>query len=74
MCGRYTNTKGPAEIDEHFGVPIKTSEGTRRYNIAPSEGVLAIVALPTDNTLAWRTGSIQPQEGLSLPWSHVIDH
>jgi len=44
VCGRYTNTKSPAEIDEHFGVPIRVNEGTRRYNIAPTEEVLAIVA------------------------------
>jgi putative SOS response-associated peptidase YedK len=44
VCGRYTNTKAPEEIDEHFGVPIRTDRGTRRFNIAPTEEVLAIVA------------------------------
>lgn len=44
MCGRYTNTKAPEEIDEHFGVPIRGDAGTRRFNIAPTEEVLAIVA------------------------------
>ncbi|MGN6372171.1 MAG: SOS response-associated peptidase [Solirubrobacteraceae bacterium] len=44
MCGRYTNTKAPEEIDEHFGVPIDGGTGTRRFNIAPTEEVLAIVA------------------------------
>lgn len=44
MCGCYTNTKAPAEIEERFGVPIPLREGTRRYNIAPTEDVLAIVA------------------------------
>jgi putative SOS response-associated peptidase YedK len=44
MCGRYTNTKAPEELDEHFGVPIRASQGTRRFNIAPTEEVLAIIA------------------------------
>lgn len=44
MCGRYTNTKRPDELDERFGVPIRVSEGSERFNIAPTEEVLAIVA------------------------------
>lgn len=42
MCARYTNTLGPERLAKTFGVRIPTSEGTRRYNIAPSEQVLAI--------------------------------
>jgi len=44
MCGRYTNTAGPEELNDRFRVPIPGPEGTGRYNIAPTEGVLAIVA------------------------------
>lgn len=44
MCGRYTNTAGPEELNDRFRVPIPTSEGTGRYNIAPTEEVLAVVA------------------------------
>ena len=44
MCGRYTNTQGPEELNDRFRVPINTTEGTHRYNIAPTENVLAIVA------------------------------
>jgi putative SOS response-associated peptidase YedK len=44
MCGRYTNTAGPEELNERFRVPIENAEGTRRFNIAPTEQVLAIVA------------------------------
>jgi len=44
MCGRYTNTAGPEELNERFRVPIPGPEGTRRYNIAPTEDVLAIIA------------------------------
>jgi len=44
MCGRYTNTSGPEELNDRFRVPIPFSEGTHRYNIAPTEQVLAIVA------------------------------
>jgi len=44
MCGRYTNTAGVEELNDRFGVPVATTEGTHRYNIAPTEDVLAIVA------------------------------
>jgi putative SOS response-associated peptidase YedK len=44
MCGRYTNTAGPEELNERFRVPIESAEGTRRYNVAPTEQVLTIVA------------------------------
>ncbi|HMD57697.1 MAG TPA: SOS response-associated peptidase [Solirubrobacteraceae bacterium] len=44
MCGRYTNTAGPEELNERFRVPITSAEGTHRYNIAPTEEVLTIVA------------------------------
>ena len=48
MCGRYTNTAGPEEIGKQIGRPlgvqIRESAGTGRYNVAPTEQVLAIVA------------------------------
>jgi putative SOS response-associated peptidase YedK len=44
MCGRYTNTAGPEELNDRFRVPIIGEAGTRRFNIAPTEQVLAIVA------------------------------
>jgi putative SOS response-associated peptidase YedK len=44
MCGRYTNTAGVEELNDRFKVPIPSNAGTRRFNIAPSEEVLAIVA------------------------------
>jgi putative SOS response-associated peptidase YedK len=44
MCGRYTNTSGPEELNDRFRVPIPFSEGTRRFNVAPTEQVLAILA------------------------------
>jgi putative SOS response-associated peptidase YedK len=44
MCGRYTNTAGPEELNDRFRVPIEGAEGTQRFNIAPTEQVLAIVA------------------------------
>ena len=44
MCGRYTNTAGPEELNERFRVPIPSAQGTGRFNIAPTEEVLAIVA------------------------------
>jgi putative SOS response-associated peptidase YedK len=56
MCGRYTNTAGPEELNDRFRVPIPTSEGTRRFNIAPTENVLAVVApkgRPEARLLRW---------------------
>ena len=44
MCGRYTNTAGIDEINDHFAVQLKDDVGTRRFNIAPTEEVLALVA------------------------------
>jgi len=44
MCGRYTNTTGPEELNDRFRVPIPTAEGTGRYNIAPTEEVLTIIS------------------------------
>jgi putative SOS response-associated peptidase YedK len=44
VCGRYTNTAGVQELNDRFKVPIRGAEGTRRFNIAPTEEVLAIVA------------------------------
>lgn len=52
MCGRYTNTLGPEEIGKQLGEPlgvkVRESAGTRRYNVAPTEDVLAIVASDGD--------------------------
>jgi putative SOS response-associated peptidase YedK len=44
VCGRYTNTAGPEELNDRFRVPVSSDAGTRRFNIAPTEEVLAIVA------------------------------
>jgi putative SOS response-associated peptidase YedK len=44
VCGRYTNTAGVEELNDRFRVPIPGREGTRRFNVAPTEEVLAIVA------------------------------
>jgi putative SOS response-associated peptidase YedK len=44
MCGRYTNTAGPEELNDRFHVPIDTTQGTARFNVAPTEQVLAIAA------------------------------
>lgn len=44
VCGRYSNTKRDDELNEHLGIPIRSRIGTERFNIAPTEQVLAIVA------------------------------
>ena len=62
MCGRYTNTAGVEELNARLGVPILSDEGTHRYNIAPTEQVLTIVAPHGEleaRTMRW---------GLIPPW------
>jgi putative SOS response-associated peptidase YedK len=44
MCGRYTNTAGPEELNARLRFPITSEQGTHRFNIAPTQEVLAIVA------------------------------
>jgi putative SOS response-associated peptidase YedK len=44
VCGRYTNTAGVQELNERFKVPFPGDAGTLRFNIAPTEEVLAIVS------------------------------
>jgi putative SOS response-associated peptidase YedK len=63
VCGRYTNTVGPAELNERFRVPFAGDAGTRRFNIAPTEQVLTIVSPkgdPEARLLRW---------GLVPPWA-----
>ena len=33
MCGRYTNTAGPEELNDRFRLPIPGPEGTGRFNL-----------------------------------------
>jgi len=66
VCGRYTNTAGPEELNDRFRVPIASDAGTRRFNIAPTEEVLAIVAPrrePEARLLRW---------GLIPPWAQDL--
>ena len=56
MCGRYSNTAGVEELNERFRVPLPSDAGTRRFNIAPTEEVLAIVGRrgePEARLLRW---------------------
>ena len=66
VCGRYTNTAGVEELNDRFRVPIHGSAGTRRFNIAPTEEVLAIVSpkgQPHTRLLRW---------GLVPSWAHEL--
>jgi putative SOS response-associated peptidase YedK len=67
MCGRYTNTAGVQELNERFKVPFPPGgEGTHRYNVAPTDEVLAIVAPkgePGARMLRW---------GLIPPWAEDL--
>jgi putative SOS response-associated peptidase YedK len=66
MCGRYTNTAGVQELNDRFRVPITEATGTRRYNIAPTEDVIAVVYRGGERearVLRW---------GLVPPWSRDL--
>jgi len=66
MCGRYTNTLGPEEIVRHFRVELSSESGTGRFNIAPTEEVLTIVAPdgpPEARLLRWGLHSTWMREG-----------
>lgn len=43
VCGRYTNTLAPAQLQERFGVAFPADAGSHRFNVAPTERVLAVV-------------------------------
>ena len=57
MCGRYTNTLSRGDLEEHFRTNIPSEIGTRRYNVAPTEDILALVAgrdgRPEARVLRW---------------------
>ena len=42
MCGRFTLTVDPAELQQNFSAYTFPSEFAPRFNIAPSQPVLAI--------------------------------
>ncbi|HST55556.1 MAG TPA: SOS response-associated peptidase [Solirubrobacteraceae bacterium] len=44
MCGRYTNTGRPDELNDRLRVPILSDAGTGRYNVAPTEQVLVVIS------------------------------
>jgi putative SOS response-associated peptidase YedK len=67
MCGRYTNTAGIQELNERFKVPFSGEQGTHRYNIAPTEEVLAIVA-PNDRSEIGQQARLL-RWGLVPPWA-----
>jgi putative SOS response-associated peptidase YedK len=66
VCGRYTNTAGVEELNDRFNVPITSEVGTHRFNIAPTEEVLTIVARkgePVAEVMRW---------GLIPSWAHDL--
>jgi putative SOS response-associated peptidase YedK len=72
VCGRYTNTAGVEELNARFEVPIASSAGTRRFNIAPTEEVLAIVAPRGDAEARMLRWGLVPPWAESLKTSHTM--
>ncbi len=71
MCGRYTNTAEPHDLELRFGLRLGGAEGTRRYNVAPTEPVLAVVrgADPTEPDGPGAPVARILRWGLIPPWS-----
>ncbi|MEA2299652.1 MAG: hypothetical protein QOE44_187 [Solirubrobacteraceae bacterium] len=75
MCGRYTNTAEPHALEQRFGLRLGSFEGTRRYNIAPTESVLGVVRPEDPDRAGPADGSGGPpvprilRWGLIPPWS-----
>jgi putative SOS response-associated peptidase YedK len=42
MCGRYTLVADPHAIELKFGITLPSAEATKRYNVCPTEPVLAL--------------------------------
>ena len=42
MCGRYTLTANPRDLEMRFGVTMPQAARTGRYNVAPTEDVVAV--------------------------------
>jgi putative SOS response-associated peptidase YedK len=66
MCGRYTNTAGVQELNERFKVPFPGETGTHRYNIAPSEEVLTVVAPKGEPQAEWMRWGLIPSWATDL--------
>ena len=63
MCGRYALTSDPERIEERFGCSLSDLSYSPRYNIAPSQPVLALI--DTDDNR--RAGFLR--WGLIPPWA-----
>jgi putative SOS response-associated peptidase YedK len=72
MCGRYTNTAGVEELNARFEVPIASPVGTGRFNIAPTEDVLAIVAPKGEREARLLRWGLVPPWAESLKTSHKM--
>lgn len=59
MCGRYSLTAGPRELEEFFAL-AGVEDFPARYNIAPTQPILLVIA-----------GS-RPEPGSNLPGRHVM--
>ncbi|MDE3070315.1 MAG: SOS response-associated peptidase [Acidobacteriota bacterium] len=72
VCGRYTNTTGPEEIGTRLGVALKSDAGTRRYNVAPTQEVLALVAPHGETEARMLRWGLIPPWGRDRPNAHSM--
>lgn len=58
MCGRFTLTSDPPELEQRFGVSMPDAARAGRYNVAPTEDVVAVArgrdgAPPAARVMRW---------------------
>ncbi|KAA6184255.1 SOS response-associated peptidase [Thiohalocapsa marina] len=70
MCGRFVQSSDQEVLEEHFGLD-QLSAVSPRYNVAPTQPVLAIRAEQTDVD---RRELVQLRWGLVPAWSKGPDH
>lgn len=60
MCGRFTLTSDPAQLSVEFGGLVLPDDYRPRYNIAPTQNVLAVVAGPEGLRAGWLRWGLIP--------------
>ena len=60
MCGRFTQQRPTAELAEIFDAEPLVEDAEPRFNVAPTDGIVAVVRPPSDHRLltAFRWGLI----------------
>jgi putative SOS response-associated peptidase YedK len=72
VCGRYSLSASPNQIAAALDVFVPTTEGTGRYNIAPSEQVVAVAAHDGGHGVELMRWGLVPPWAKDLKSSHKM--